>query len=255
MTANALLSVQALTVRYGSALALQDVSLELNTGGILAVLGSNGAGKSTLARTVSGLVPAAGGTILFEGEDITRRSAHRVRRNGIVYLPEGRGIFPALTVSENIELAVDLLPRAQRRSGFDEVMELFPQLASRRRVKSGLLSGGEQQMLSLSRGLVTKPKLIIADELSLGLAPRVVDTIFDQLVRLKSAGATMIIIEQFVHRALAFADHCVLLSRGQIAWQGAPGSADGEVLARYLGESADTTGVLASSSPRVTART
>jgi branched-chain amino acid transport system ATP-binding protein len=240
--AKALLSVQALTVRYGPALALQDVSLELNTGDIVAVLGSNGAGKSTLARTVSGLVPAAGGTITFEGKDITRRPAHRVRRDGLVYLPEGRGIFPALTVTENIQMAADLLPRSQRRRACAEAIELFPNLAARRGTRAGLLSGGEQQMLSLSRGLITRPKLIIADEMSLGLAPKLVDMVFDALGRLKNAGVTMIIIEQFVHRALGFADHCVLLSRGQVAWQGAPGSADREVLARYLGESADTTG-------------
>jgi branched-chain amino acid transport system ATP-binding protein len=241
VTANALLSVQALTVRYGPALALQDVSLELNAGGILAVLGANGAGKSTLARTVSGLVPAAGGTITFAGSDITRRPAHRVRRDGVVYLPEGRGIFPGLTVAENLQMAVDLLPRAQRRPAYAEAMEMFPHLAARHRNRAGLLSGGEQQMLSLSRALITRPALIIADEMSLGLAPKLVDMIFDQLGRLKAAGVTMIIIEQFVHRALGFADHCVLLSRGQVAWQGAPSSADREILARYLGESADTT--------------
>jgi branched-chain amino acid transport system ATP-binding protein len=240
--AKALLSVQSLQVRYGPALALHNVSLELNRGDVVAVLGSNGAGKSTLARTVSGLVPAAGGTVTFEGKDITRRAAHRVRRDGIVYLPEGRGIFPALTVTENIRMAADLLPRGQRRHAMDEAMEVFPNLAIRRGVKSGLLSGGEQQMLSLSRGLITGPKLIIADEMSLGLAPKLVDMVFDALGRLKAAGVTMIIIEQFVHRALKFADQCVVLSRGQVAWQGAPEGADQEILARYLGEGADVTG-------------
>ncbi len=239
--AKALLSVQALNVRYGPALALQDVSLELNPGNVVAVLGSNGAGKSTLARTISGLVPAVGGTVAFEGKVITRRAAHRVRRDGIVYLPEGRGIFPALTVTENIRMAADLLPRGQRRRAMDEAMEVFPNLAIRRGVKSGLLSGGEQQMLSLSRGLITGPKLIIADEMSLGLAPKLVDVLFDALGRLKAAGVTMIIIEQFVHRALKFADQCVVLSRGQVAWQGAPDGADQEILARYLGEGTDVT--------------
>jgi branched-chain amino acid transport system ATP-binding protein len=240
--AKALLSVQSLQVRYGPALALHNVSLELNRGDVVAVLGSNGAGKSTLARTVSGLVPAAGGTVTFEGKDITRRAAHRVRRDGIVYLPEGRGIFPALTVTENIRMAADLLPRGQRRRAIDEALEMFPNLAARRGTKSGLLSGGEQQMLSLSRGLITGPTLIIADEMSLGLAPKLVDMLFDALGRLKAAGVTMIIIEQFVHRALKFADQCVVLSRGQVAWQGAPDGADQEILARYLGEGADVTG-------------
>jgi ABC-type branched-subunit amino acid transport system ATPase component len=238
----ALLSVEALRVRYGPALALRDVSLTLPKGTVVAVLGSNGAGKSTFARTVSGLVPALHGKITFGGQDITRWPAHRVRRSGIVYLPEGRGIFPALTVTENIQMAADLLPRARRRGAIAEAMELFPNLAARRSAKSGLLSGGEQQMLSLARGLVTRPALIIADEMSLGLAPKMVDTVFDSLGRLKAAGVTMIIIEQFVHRALAFADQCVLLSRGQVAWQGAPGGADQEILARYLGESAASSG-------------
>jgi len=240
--AEALLSVEALQVRYGPALALRDVSLTMRKGDVVAVLGSNGAGKSTLARTVSGLVPAAGGTITFNGQDITRWPAHRVRRDGIVYLPEGRGIFPALTVTENIRMAADLLPRAQRRRAIDEALEVFPNLAARRGTKSGLLSGGEQQMLSLSRGLITGPTLIIADEMSLGLAPKLVDMLFDALGRLKAAGVTMIIIEQFVHRALKFADQCVVLSRGQVAWQGAPDGADQEILARYLGEGADVTG-------------
>jgi branched-chain amino acid transport system ATP-binding protein len=239
----ALLSVEALQVRYGPALALRDVSLTVGKGDVVAVLGSNGAGKSTLARTVSGLVPALRGTITFNGQDITRWPAHRVRRDGIVYLPEGRGIFPALTVTENIQMAADLLPRAQRRHATAEAMELFPNLAARRSIKSGLLSGGEQQMLSLARGLVTQPALIIADEMSLGLAPKMVDMVFDSLGRLKAAGVTMIIIEQFVHRALAFADHCVLLSRGEVAWQGAPHGAGQEILARYLGDGATISGV------------
>ena len=233
-----LLKVEALQVRYGPALALRDVSLTVGKGDVVAVLGSNGAGKSTLARTISGLVPAASGTITFDGQDITKWPAHRVRRSGIVYLPEGRGIFPALTVTENIQMASDLLPRARRRPAIAEAMDLFPNLATRRSTKSGLLSGGEQQMLSLARGLVTQPTLIIADEMSLGLAPKMVDMVFDSLGRLKAAGVTMIIIEQFVHRALAFADQCVLLSRGEVAWHGAPGGADQEILARYLGESA-----------------
>jgi branched-chain amino acid transport system ATP-binding protein len=239
---DALLRVEELQVRYGPALALANVSLTLRAGDVVAVLGANGAGKSTLARTVSGLVPAGRGSITFDGKDITRWPAYRVRRGGIVYLPEGRGIFPALTVTENIQMAADLLPRTARRQATDDALEMFPNLAARRATRAGLLSGGEQQMLSLTRGLVTSPKLIIADEMSLGLAPKMVDMVFESLGRLKAAGVTMIIIEQFVHRALAFADQCVLLSRGQVAWQGAPGAADREILARYLGESAQTSG-------------
>jgi branched-chain amino acid transport system ATP-binding protein len=231
-----LLSVRSLEVRYGPALALQDVSLEVNSGAVVAVLGSNGAGKSTLARTISGLVPVARGVINFDGRDSTRRATHRIRRDGIVYLPEGRGIFPGLTVIENIRMAADLVPRGQRKAVIDDVMEVFPPLAARRGTKSGLLSGGEQQMLSLCRGLITAPKLIIADEMSLGLAPKLVDSVFEALGRLKAAGVTMIIIEQFVHRALEFADQCVLLQRGQVAWQGPSDGARQDILQRYLGD-------------------
>src|ERR1700678_3019251 len=156
----ALLSVEALQVRYGPALALRDVSLTVGKGDVVAVLGSTGAGKSTLARTVSGLVPALRGTITFNGQDITRWPAYRVRRDGIVYLPEGRGIFPALTVTENIQMAADLLPRAQRRRAIGEALDLFPNLAARRSTKSGLLSQGEQQLRPLSRGVLSQPALL-----------------------------------------------------------------------------------------------
>jgi len=233
-----LLSVQDLHVRYGPALALDGVSFEVDTGQALAVLGPNGAGKSTLARGISGLVPPTAGTVSFRGRDITTAAPHRIRRDGVVYLPEGRGIFPALTVHENLRMAAALLPRGERRDAIDRGMEIFPSLAQRRGTKSGMLSGGEQQMLSLCRALVLSPVLIIADEMSLGLAPRLVEMVFQSLERLKAAGVTIVLIEQFVHRALEFADHAVVLSRGHVAWQGPTREAKQEVLARYLGETA-----------------
>jgi len=236
-----LLLVKDLHVRYGPALALDNISIEINAGQVLAVLGPNGAGKSTLARAVSGLVPRQGGTVHFNGVDVTKKPAHQIRRLGLVYLPEGRGIFPALTVAENLRIASTLLPRDDRKAAIARGLEIFPSLAARRTMKAGMLSGGEQQMLSLCRALVMRPKLIVADEMSLGLAPKLVDLVFESLATLKEDDVTIVLVEQFVHRALEFADHAVLLSRGRVAWQGPTSSAKDEVLARYLGETATVT--------------
>jgi branched-chain amino acid transport system ATP-binding protein len=236
--ATPLVEVNDLVVRYGPALALSDVSLAVMPGTCMAVLGPNGAGKSTLARAMSGLVPVASGTITFDGKDITKTPPHLVRRAGMVYLPEGRGIFPALTVNENLRMASTLLPRTERKAALDRGFEVFPELTKRRGLRAGMLSGGEQQMLSLSRGLILSPKLVIADEMSLGLAPKLVEMVFESIERLKGTGATILLIEQFVHRALATADHATLLIRGQVAWHGPAASAKEEVLARYLGGSA-----------------
>jgi len=236
-----LLSVRDLRVRYGPALALDGVTIEISAGQALAVLGPNGAGKSTLARAVSGLVPAQAGAVHFDGVEVTKASAHRIRRCGLVYLPEGRGIFPALTVVENLRLAATLLPREARNAATERGLEIFPSLAARRGMKAGMLSGGEQQMLSLCRAFILRPKLIIADEMSLGLAPKLVEMVFESLATLKKDDVTILLVEQFVHRALGFADHAVLLYRGRVAWQGPTGSAKHEVLARYLGETAAAT--------------
>jgi branched-chain amino acid transport system ATP-binding protein len=236
-----LLSVRDLRVRYGPALALDNVSIEVSAGQALAVLGPNGAGKSTLARAVSGLVPGQAGTVHFDGTDVTRAPAHQIRRLGLVYLPEGRGIFPALTVVENLRIAAALLPRGDRKAAISRGLEIFPSLAARRTMKAGMLSGGEQQMLSLCRAFILRPKLIIADEMSLGLAPKLVDLVFESLATLRKGDVTIVLVEQFVHRALEFADHAVLLSRGRVAWQGPTSSAKHEVLARYLGETAAAT--------------
>lgn len=237
-TPQSLLSIKDLEVRYGPALALSNLNLEVKPGEVIALLGSNGAGKSTLARTISGLVPAAQGSITFEGKDITKRAAFHRRLDGILYLPEGRGIFPGLSVTENLRLASNTLARGKRKAAIENAMTVFPNLAARRNTKAAMLSGGEQQMLSLARGLTVGPKLLIADEMSLGLAPKLVDTVFETLNHLKSTGVTIILIEQFIHRALAFADQCVVLSRGTMAWSGPAAGAHQEVLNRYLGDSA-----------------
>lgn len=234
----AFLTVENLSVRYGEAMALNDVSFTLGAGAALAVLGANGAGKSSLARALSGLVSPAGGQITFADQDISSWRPHRIRRASLVYLPEGRGVFRGLTVIDNLRLAAATVPgRQARRQAIDLALEIFPALASRRHQLAGLLSGGEQQMLSLARALATAPKLVIADEMSLGLAPKMVDLVFDGLSRARESGVTVIMIEQYVHRALDFADECLVLQRGTVAWQGSANTARGEVLRHYLGDS------------------
>jgi len=235
-----LLSVQDLDVRYGAVQALFGVSLDVPAGGVVAVLGANGAGKSTLARAASGLVPSSAGTIRFDGRDITRTAPHHIRQAGLVHIPEGRGVFPGLTVQENLRMAVRRVGTAeQRRDAIDRAFTLFPRLAERRTQRAGTLSGGEQQMLALARALAVPPKLIIADEMSLGLAPIVVDAVFESIAAAAASGVTIVLIEQFIHRALALATQTVILMRGSVAWSGTAHDAQQEILDRYLGESAD----------------
>jgi branched-chain amino acid transport system ATP-binding protein len=237
---DALLSVTGLDVKYGSVQALFDVSIDVPTGEVVAVLGANGAGKSTLARTASGLVPSTKGTVTFDGHDITKAKPHEIRRAGLVHIPEGRGIFPGLTVQENLRMAVRRVGTStERRTGIDHAYELFPRLAERRGQRAGTLSGGEQQMLALARALAVTPTLIIADEMSLGLAPIIVDTVFESIERAAQTGVTVVLIEQFIHRALGLASQCVILMRGSVAWSGPSAEARQEILDRYLGESAE----------------
>ena len=238
--ADALLSVQGLNVNYASVQALFDVSIEVPEGGIVAVLGANGAGKSTFARAVSGLVPSTSGRIFFDGQDITKAQPHAIRRAGLVHIPEGRGIFPGLSVQENLRMAVRRVGTPdQRKSAIEHAYDMFPRLAERRNQRAGTLSGGEQQMLALARALAVPPKVIIAEEMSLGLAPLVVNAVFESIEQAAKNGVTIVLIEQFVHRALGLASECVILKQGSIAWTGPSANARQEVLDRYLGESAD----------------
>jgi branched-chain amino acid transport system ATP-binding protein len=240
-----LLSVRDLDVRYGTSQALFGVSVDVAPGTVLALLGPNGAGKSTFARAVSGLVAPSAGRIWFDGQDITGASAHHVRRLGLTYVPEGRGIFPGLTVTENLRMAVAQEPRPKRAAGIDRAIELFPVLGDRSSQGAGSLSGGEQQMLALARALAISPKLVIADELSLGLAPLITELVFQSLEAARRSGITIVLSEQFVHRALSMADTCVILSRGQVGWSGPASEAGQEVLNRYLGEGETATPTVA----------
>lgn len=235
MSDSDVLEVTDLDVRYGPARALNGISLKLSQGSTVAVLGVNGAGKSTLARAVSGLVPIHGGMVLLDGQDISTRRPHQIRDLGIVHLSEGAGVFPSLTVTDNVQMSVLLLPRSERRSAAEAVFDFFPSLAGRRRHLAGRLSGGERQMLSLARALAGNPRLIVADELSLGLAPIMVDAVFEGLDRIRQRGCSIVLIEQYVHRALAFADSCVVLQRGRVTWSGPTSEARQEALEGFLG--------------------
>lgn len=231
------LVVQDLSVRYGDAVALSGVSFTLGAGRALAVLGPNGAGKSSLARALSGLVPPASGRVTAGGTSIESLAAYQARRLGILHLPEGRGVFRNLSVLDNLRMAASTIEgRRDRKACVERAMELFPILGERRSLLGGQLSGGEQQMLSLARALVVEPRLLIADELSLGLAPRLVDVVFQGLERARAQGVTIVIIEQYVHRVLAFADECLVLQRGAAVWHGPASEAKSDLLRHYLGE-------------------
>jgi branched-chain amino acid transport system ATP-binding protein len=236
-----LLAVTDLTAGYGAAQALFGITFSLQRGESLALLGPNGAGKSTTARCISGLVPPLGGKIEFDGVDITKISAHKARKLGIGYLPEGRGIFPGLTVWENLRMATRWLDggRAARLEAIQRVVEMFPILAERAKQKAGSLSGGEQQMLSVASGLAVRPRLLIADELSLGLAPLVVDHLMEVLTKTRDEGTTVLLIEQYIHRALSFSDHCAILRRGTVSWAGLASEAEETVLQHYLGDTVE----------------
>jgi len=237
-----LLEVRDLEVAYGAARALFGVSFDVPRGSVTAVLGANGAGKSSLAAAIGGVVKPRAGTIVFDGQDITGIAAHKACKRGIAYVPENRNLFPHLSVRDNLWAQLRFsVPRSQRKAALERALELFPVLGERRNQHAGTLSGGEQQMLSLSRVLAAPPKLLIADEMSLGLAPKMVDLVFESLVRIRDEGVTVLLIEQYVERALGFADEAVILRHGLVGWRGHARDAGSELLAEYLGgESAST---------------
>jgi len=233
--ASDILSVSEVSLKYADATALYEVSISVAPGSVTALLGPNGAGKSSVARAVSGLVRAQSGRISFDGEDITNASADRIRRLGVAYLPEGRGVFRSLTVEENLRIALSGVPKAERATAIESAVALFPVLGDRRRQTAGTLSGGEQQMLSLARVLTRRPRLLIADEISLGLAPLIVEEVFAGLQRVIELGVSVVLIEQFVHRALAIADRCYVLRRGRVVWSGETSEAGADLVEHYLG--------------------
>lgn len=226
-----LLRLRNVEARYGRFVALQNVSLVVPEGSVVALLGPNGVGKTTLLRTVSGMLKPSGGEILFDGEQIGGLPDYRIARLGLAHIPEGRGIFPGLSVAENLMMA------GARNGSLERVFTLFPVLERRRAQVAGTLSGGEQQMLSLARAVLVKPKLLMVDELSLGLAPRLVAELFSTLKRIRDEGTTILLVEQYVRYALRLADIIVVLHKGKVAFIGEPGEVaqGGALVEAYLG--------------------
>jgi branched-chain amino acid transport system ATP-binding protein len=216
-----MLELADLHVRYGNIRALQGVSLTVATGELVALIGSNGAGKTTVLRTISGLLRPSSGTIKFEGADITRAPTDRIVALGISHCPEGRRIFGGLTVGENLRLGgVAQRDRQAAAADLDMVLTLFPVLKVRIGQAGGTLSGGEQQMLAIGRALMSRPRLLLLDEPSLGLAPLMVERIFDTIAELKADGRTILLVEQNVHHALDVADRAYVLETGRITLDG-----------------------------------
>jgi branched-chain amino acid transport system ATP-binding protein len=221
-----ILEVRHVSAGYGPYRALFDVSFSVPVGGVVALIGSNGAGKSTVARTVTGLVEPTEGIVGFAGTDVTHTSAWRIARIGMAHVVEGRGVFSSLSVEENLTLA--FRQRAGRRSlkaNLARAYEAFPILGERKRQTAGTLSGGQQRLLSLAKVLVVPPRLLVADELSLGLAPVVVDAVYDGLKEINRNGTALLVVEQQVDRVLAMAGKAVVLDRGHVAYDGDPGAA------------------------------
>lgn len=232
----ALLELRNVDAAYGPFRALFDVSIEVRPGAVLALLGPNGSGKTTTARVCSGLIVPTRGALLFDGTDVTGERPFRLARRGVVHAPEGRSVFASLTVVENLELTFRRSRgRTGVRSALDQAFAMFPRLGERRMQTAGTLSGGEQRMLSLARVLVEQPRLLIADELSLGLAPIIVDEVYRTLGTIRDAGTSLLLVEQHVHQALAIADDAVVLSKGTVAFSG-PVSELGDVQTRLLAE-------------------
>jgi branched-chain amino acid transport system ATP-binding protein len=217
----ALLEIRSLEIAYGAVRALRGVSLSLPQGKIVTLIGANGAGKSTVLRAVSGLVKPAQGEIFFEGSSLLAVPPHRIVRLGLVHCPEGRGIFPELTVEENLDLGAYTRPhRAGIAAELTYVWELFPRLLERRGQPAGTLSGGEQQMLAIGRALMAKPKLLLLDEPSLGLAPQVVELIFEVIQKVNREGTSVLLVEQNANLALEIAHYAYVLETGGIALEG-----------------------------------
>lgn len=206
---------------YGPFRSLFGISFSIAQGGVTALLGSNGSGKTTVVRICSGLLHPTAGQLRYQGEDVTNRRAFRLARLGVVHAPEGRSVFATLTVEENLMLTFrQVFGRRGGRAAIEKSYELFPRLGERRRQLAGTLSGGEQRMLSLARVLVRAPDLLITDELSLGLAPLIIDEVYETLSTIHDAGTALLIVEQHIHQALTLADHVVVMGKGRVSLSG-----------------------------------
>ena len=234
----ALLSIDGLSVHYGAIQALHGISISVEPGEIVTLIGANGAGKSTTLRAVSGLCKASGGSITFDGKSLAGLAPHKILRLGLAQVPEGRGIFPNLTVDENLDLGAYA---CKDKKGVEDdrrrVFELFPRLKERIAQRAGTLSGGEQQMLAIGRALLARPRLLLLDEPSLGLAPNLVQTIFKIIREINASGTTIFLVEQNAHMALRVAHRAYVLEVGSVVMSGnaAELAASDEVKKAYLG--------------------
>ena len=235
-----MLEVRDVEVHYGRIRALHGVSLRVHEGELVTLLGSNGAGKTTMMRAISGLRPLTRGSVWFDGRDITRVSAHRRVADGLIQVPEGRGVFPGMTVLENLDMGCygrRFASRAEHRERLDWVLQTFPRLAERRDQVGGTLSGGEQQMLAIGRALMARPKVLLLDEPSMGLAPMVISQIFGIIADINAQGTTVLLVEQNAQQALSRSDRANILETGEITRSGPAREllADDSIRAAYLG--------------------
>jgi branched-chain amino acid transport system ATP-binding protein len=230
-----MLELRGIEAGYGGHTVLRDVSLTVQAGTVVAVLGPNGAGKTTLLRVASGLLRPSAGAVVLDGEDVTRARPYARARRGLCHIPEGRGIYPTLTVRENLVLHSR---KGEETAALDRATSAFPVLGEKLRQPAGQLSGGQQQMLSLVRAYVASPKLVLVDEASMGLAPVVVDQIFTFLAGIAASGTALLLVEQYVSRALALASRVCLLSKGGVVFSGTPAEIGDDIFAHYLGAAA-----------------
>ncbi len=231
-----MLNIQGVHTSYGQIEALHGVDLKIRKGQIVSLIGANGAGKSTLLMTICGQPRASHGRIRFEGQDITHLHTHQIAALGIAQVPEGRRIFPRMTVLENLQLGALRNDKEHFQDDLAHVFELFPRLKERETQRGGTLSGGEQQMLAIARALMSRPRLLLLDEPSLGLAPKLVQQIFRVIEKINQEGTTIFLVEQNAHRALALAHNAYVMTNGKIVLQGSGSEllANGEVRAAYL---------------------
>ena len=228
-----MLELRNIRAGYGTGKVLENVTLVVPKGSVVALLGPNGAGKTTLLRVASGLLTPSAGQVVFDGQDMTGASAYAMSKAGLCHVPEGRGVFPTLSVADNLRLQA---PPSVDRQALDRIATVFPRLQQRRRQLAGTLSGGEQQMLALARAYVANASTVLLDEVSMGLAPKIVDEIFDYLRRLAAEGLSLLVVEQYVSRALELADYVYILDRGRIRFAGEPGEIDDDTIVEsYLG--------------------
>jgi branched-chain amino acid transport system ATP-binding protein len=226
MPLDGVLTVQNVSAAYGPYRALFNVSFRVPEGGVVALVGSNGAGKSTVARTVTGLVTASGGRVMFAGRDVTALPAYKIARLGMAHVVEGRGVFSTLTVEENLTLTFrQRAGRGKLSENLNRAYTAFPILGERRKQMAGTLSGGQQRLLSLAKVLVVPSKVLVADELSLGLAPVIVDQVYDGLREINRNGTALVVVEQQVSRVLRLANWAVVLDHGSVAYEGEPSGA------------------------------